>query len=82
MSKPDYKEFVKQAEAAVASIKDGDLKAIAFGKILDTLLGQGGGPTEQGRVVQSNRGAGTKRRSTTATKPAKKRSGPKGHAEE
>ncbi len=45
-SKPDYSEIVKQAESAVASIKDGDLKTIAFGKILDTLLGQGGNAKE------------------------------------
>ena len=36
----NYSEIVKQAEAAVASIKDTELKGIAFGKILDTLLGQ------------------------------------------
>jgi hypothetical protein len=36
----NYNELVKQAEAAVASIKDSELKGIAFGKILDTLLGQ------------------------------------------
>jgi hypothetical protein len=37
--KPDYAEAVKEAEAAVASIKDTELKGIAFGKILDALLG-------------------------------------------
>jgi hypothetical protein len=38
----DYAEAVKQAEAAVASVKDSELKGIAFGKILDALLGQQG----------------------------------------
>jgi hypothetical protein len=39
-SKLDYAEAVMQAEAAVASVKDSELKGIAFGKILDALLGQ------------------------------------------
>ena len=38
----DYAEMVKQAEAAVASVKDGELKGIAFGKILGALLAQKG----------------------------------------
>src|ERR1035441_10099229 len=72
----DYSEMVKQAEAAVASIKDGELKGIAFGKILDTLLGQQG----QGKGHVS---AGPQRRSRkAAAEPARKRSGPKGYIEE
>jgi hypothetical protein len=34
----DYSEVVAQAEKAVASVKDPDLKKIAFQKILDDLL--------------------------------------------
>src|ERR1035437_73044 len=79
-SKSDYSEIVKQAEAAVASIKDSDLKGIAFGKILDTLLGQGRYEKEQGSSPQSTRERHRSR--NTASKPSKKRSGPKGYVEE
>jgi hypothetical protein len=81
-SKPDYSEIVKQAEAAVASIKDGDLKTIAFGKILDTLLGQGGSPREQPDGSSSRRSPGRKGAKSTAAKPARKKGGPKGYLEE
>jgi DNA invertase Pin-like site-specific DNA recombinase len=72
----NYSEIVKQAEAAVASIKDTELKGIAFGKILDTLLGQqhqGEGhmpakPQKSGRKIEAA--------------PARKRGGPKGYVEE
>lgn len=72
----DYSEIVKQAEAAVASIKDSELKGIAFGKILDTLLGQQDQPKRQVSSKQQTRSqkAGLPR--------AKKRSGPKGYVEE
>lgn len=60
-SKPDYSEIVKQAEGAVASIKDSDLKTIAFGKILDTLLGEGSTPKEQERESSHKRAAKRKR---------------------
>jgi hypothetical protein len=72
----DYTEIVKQAEAAVASIRDSELKGIAFGKILDTLLGQ----QDQ---VKGHVPARPQRRSQKAeAAPVKKRSGPKGYVEE
>jgi hypothetical protein len=37
----DYSEVVARAEKAVASVKDPDLKKIAFQRILDDLLGSG-----------------------------------------
>lgn len=37
--RPDYAELVAQAENAVASVKDPDLRRVAFQKVLDDLLG-------------------------------------------
>lgn len=81
-SKPNYSEIVKQAESAVASIKDGDLKTIAFGKILDTLLGQGGNPKERDQGSSHKHEVERKRRKTSAAEPARKKGGPKGYVEE
>jgi hypothetical protein len=81
-SKADYSDIVKQAEAAVASIKDGDLKTIAFGKILDTLLGQGGSPKQQDESSSNKRAAVGKQTKGMTAKAPKKRSGPKGYLEE
>jgi hypothetical protein len=81
-SKVDYGEIVKQAEAAVASIRDGDLKTIAFGKILDTLLGQGGNAKEQAQAPPIRRPARGKGTQGAGGKPAKRRAGPKGYLEE
>jgi hypothetical protein len=81
-SKPDYSEIVRQAESAVASIKDGDLKTIAFGKILDTLLGQGGYAKEQTDSPSPGRSARRKPTSSAAAKNAKRKGGPKGYLEE
>jgi hypothetical protein len=39
MADTNYQDLVKQAEQAVAPVKDPELKRIAFGKILDSLLG-------------------------------------------
>ena len=72
----DYAEMVRQAEAAVASIKDSELKGIAFGKILDTLLSQQDQPGAH--VSAKLQRHGKKARAT----PTKKRSGPKGYVEE
>ena len=40
---PDYSSLVADAEKAVQSVKDPELKRIAFQKVLDDLLGGGGG---------------------------------------
>jgi hypothetical protein len=42
MPNPNYEDLVKQAEQAVAPVKDPELKRIAFEKILDSLLGTPG----------------------------------------
>jgi hypothetical protein len=39
----DYQDLVKQAEEAVQGVKDPELKRIAFQKVLEELLGSGGG---------------------------------------
>lgn len=83
MSTADYAEIVKQAEKAVASIKDGDLKTIAFGKILDTLLAADSGSTEQPSRAKSRHARRRKPTQSEAAKPDHKTSGgPKGYVEE
>lgn len=42
MADTNYQDLVKQAEQAVAPVKDPELRRIAFGKILDSLLGAPG----------------------------------------
>ncbi len=42
----DYSEVVARAEKAVASVKDPELKKIAFQKVLDDLLGSSSGAKE------------------------------------
>lgn len=75
-AKLDYTEIVKQAEAAVASVKDGELKGIAFGKILETLLGRQDPSKEHGPAKPQ------RRNQNVAAKASKKKSGPKGYVEE
>lgn len=48
----DYSEVVAQAEKAVSSVKDPELKKIAFQKVLDDLLGSSGA---KGTTVHSSR---------------------------
>src|SRR5579863_3254436 len=81
-SQLDYAEIVKQAEAAVTSIKDSELKGIAFEKILDTLLGQQGHGKVRGERSAAKSKHETKRSRSAAGKPAKKKGGPKGYIEE
>lgn len=46
-SAPNYHELVEQAEKAVQSVKDPELKRIAFQKVLDDLLAAGSGSGER-----------------------------------
>jgi len=63
-------DTVAQAERAVASIKDAELRRAAFEKILEHLLGASSGSKEQ-------------RRAPGRSKPGKKtRRGPQGYVEE
>ncbi len=79
--KSDYGQMVKQAEEAVASIKDSDLRTIAFGKILDTLLGQEREASAPQSASPSNVSIKRKPR-RTASRATQKRGGPKGYVEE
>jgi hypothetical protein len=66
---------VKQAEAAGASVKDSELKGIAFGKILDALLGPGSEVREHRAGARKTRAA-----EKVITQQAGAR-GPKGYIE-
>ena len=73
--KPNYKELVAEAEAAVAAVKDPELRRAAFEKILEQLLGH-----PQGNVSK----AGKERVTTTVRSIEKKKaqSGPRGYIED
>ncbi len=76
MKAPDYAELVAQAESAVASVKDPELKRVAFQKVLDDLLGSRPG-TDLGKTPPA--------RHTTKSKQSKtpsKRKGPQRYIEE
>jgi hypothetical protein len=74
----DYAGIVKQAEAAVASIKDGELKGIAFAKILDTLLAR---PDQLNNAIAKQKPMAKQQHDLTREQP-QKRNGPKGYVEE
>ena len=73
----DYKQFVHEAEIAVAAVKDPELKRVAFEKILDRLLhsdsaGSGAhAPATPGRPQK-----------TTTPRKASKKNGPRAYIEE
>ena len=50
-----YSEVVDRAEKAVASVKDPELKRIAFQKVLDDLLGSSGGKVTDARLAKEPR---------------------------
>ncbi len=63
MAKPtDYSALVADAEKAVQSVKDPELKRIAFQKVLDDLLSSGGG----GSSKEPTRGAPKRTKSSSA----------------
>lgn len=77
-----YTAMVAEAEAAVAAVKDPELRRVAFDKILTTLLeGKTGGPTATGTKRAARRPA-----ARVADRPArsskKQRKGPKAYVEE
>jgi len=62
----DFQSIIKEAEQAVQSVKDPALKAVAFGKVIDALIGNDGSPppraerTRRGRhVPQGGKKSGT-----------------------
>lgn len=83
MADTNYEDLVKQAEQAVAPVKDPELKRIAFGKILDSLLGTPVAPRDiatKSRKTRGRRSSGSK--SVEAQKPPKKRAGTQAYVEE
>lgn len=76
MIRSDYPELVAQAEKAVASVKDPELKRIAFQKILDDLLGLSG--------TSSVRHSSLSKRQPAAVAKSKRgsRSGPQAYVDE
>lgn len=83
MADPNYENLVKQAEQAVAPVKDPELKRIAFEKILDALLGtredRRGVETKPGRSKTRKLGAS---KSAETQKTRKKRAGTAAYIEE
>jgi hypothetical protein len=77
MSKP-YSELVAQAENAVASVKDAELRRVAFERVLNDLLG---GEHDSGghRPEKSSR---PKAKKSSAAPRAKRRGGPQAYVEE
>jgi|ERR1700694_240349 len=73
----DYSEVFAQAEKAVASVKDPDLKKIAFQKILDDLLGS---PHAVKQTVSRTKKAPRKGRKANGSSASK--AGPKAYVEE
>lgn len=78
-SEQSYADMIKEAEAAVAPVKDPELKRIAFEKILDSLLAKGtsgtaAAPDKPQRPTRSQKSA----RKT----PERRAGGPQGYIEE
>lgn len=63
---PDYSVLVAQAEMAVASVKDPELKRVAFQKVLDVLLTTGARSSKEKPKASGRETAGNK----TVTIPA------------
>lgn len=77
MSKP-YSELVTQAENAVASVKDAELRRVAFERVLNDLLG-----ADQDSGRQSSERPTRRRATKAAAAPkAKRRGGPQAYVEE
>jgi len=75
----EFAKKAQQAEAAVASVKDPELKRVAFEKILDTLLGQAAGDKKK-RASKTERYS-QRHKAAESREPAR-RSGPLAHIEE
>lgn len=78
----DYAELVTQAEQAVQGVKDGELRRVAFEKVLDRLLH---GPTVSAAEGQHKGPAGQKPNARAAKHggdPKRGKSGPKAYISE
>lgn len=70
-----------EAEAAVASVKDPELKRVAFDKILTSLLEQQGGGGTKATAAKPKTAATPKSAANKAETPEKARKGPKAYVE-
>jgi len=75
MAQRNYAELVAQAEKAVASVKDPELKRAAFEKVLDDLLSAGA------RTPVETEARAARKRSETRGAPKRSR-GPSGYIEQ
>jgi hypothetical protein len=78
-SEQSYAEMIKEAEAAVAPVKDPELKRIAFEKILDSLLAKGSSETASGLEKSPPRSRSPK---SARKAPERRAGGPQGYIDE
>jgi hypothetical protein len=71
----DYSDVVARAEKSVASVKDPELRRIAFQRILDDLLGSSGAKEASARVTRRSR------KPQTTSGNATSKGGPKAYIE-
>jgi len=83
MADTNYENLVKQAEQAVAPVKDPELKRIAFEKILDALLDTPEAHRDDATKLKKGRGRGSSGgKSIAAHRTPEKRSGTRAYIEE
>jgi hypothetical protein len=75
-----FDEIVAQAEAAVANVKDAELRRVAFEKIMDALLATGRPAEGSSRRSRPSKRAGTRTASRAGKRASK--SGPQAYIEE
>ena len=80
--KANYAALVAEAEAAVGSVKDPELRRVAFEKILATLLGQDTTNAEPRRAGDKTQRSKTDVGRPTRITPKKGRGGPKAYVEQ
>lgn len=80
MAKP-YADLVAQAEKAVAGVKDGELKRVAFERVLNDLLAGDDGPMPSKTASKTNKKK-KRRAPSSSSSGAKKRAGPQAYVEE
>lgn len=76
-----YAELVKQAESAVASVKDAELKRVAFERVLNDLLAPGEESPLPRRTSRTSPSAKRAKKAMAKTN-VKKRGGPQAYVEE
>jgi hypothetical protein len=80
MSAKPYSEMVLEAEKAVSSVKDAELRRVAFEKILNDLIS--GGNEQGGPIKATHPVSGSKKTAKKSTAPRAKAGGPQKYVEE